>query len=57
MWPAPVPVPSQVAGFPSIAYHWRSTAESGTPAALHANESPPSGERAVEKFASVRSLK
>src|SRR5438477_9253991 len=44
-------------GSPSIAYHCRSTAVSGTPVLLQVNVAPPSSERAVLKFASVRSLK
>src|SRR6267378_3082987 len=44
-------------GSPSVAYHWRSTAVSGTPALLQRNDAPWSPERAVLKLASVRSLK
>src|SRR5256885_266973 len=44
-------------GSPSIAYHCRSTAVSGTPVLLQVNVTPKSSERAVLKFASVRSLK
>src|SRR4051812_14371865 len=40
-------------GSPSIAYHWRSTAVSGTPVLLQVNVAPKSSERAVLKFASV----
>src|SRR5947209_20578290 len=57
LWPAPVPRTSAVVGFPSTAYHWRSTAASGTPALLQRNDAPWSTERAVLKLASVRSLK
>src|SRR5207302_11267264 len=44
-------------GSPSVAYHWRSTAVSGTPVLLQMNVAPWSPERAVLKLASVRSLK
>src|SRR2546425_10594317 len=57
LWPAPLPRPVAVVGFPSTAYHWRSTAVSGTPVLLQTNVAPWSSERAVLKFASVRSLK
>src|SRR5438105_4379272 len=57
LWPAPLPEPSPVLGLPSIAYHCRSTAASGTPVGLHVNESPSSSERAVLKLTSVKSLK
>src|SRR6478735_8398989 len=44
-------------GSPSIEYHCRSTAVSGTPVLLQVKVAPKSSERAVLKFASVRSLK
>src|SRR5713226_2939965 len=57
LWPAPVSRPVPVVGFPSTAYHWRSTAVSGTPMLLQRNVAPWSPERAVLKLTSVRSLK
>src|SRR4029077_15958122 len=42
---------------PSVAYHWRSTAASGTPVLLQRNDAPWSPERAVLKLTRVRSLK
>src|SRR4051812_37085329 len=44
-------------GSPSIAYHWRSTAVSGTPVLLQVTVLPWSSERLTEKLTSVRSLK
>src|SRR5205807_8555704 len=44
-------------GSPSVEYHWRSTAVSGTPVLLQTKLVPWSPERAVLKLASVRSLK
>src|SRR5712692_2139489 len=44
-------------GSPSVAYHWRSTAVSGTPVLLQTKVAPWSSERAVLKLARVRSLK
>src|SRR5438874_5716977 len=57
LWPAPLPRPFPVPGFPSTAYHCRSTAPSGTPALLQTNVAPWSSERAVLKFTSVKSMK
>src|SRR2546428_2817432 len=57
LWPAPLPRPVPVVGSPSTAYHCRSTAVSGTPVLLQTNVVPSSGERAVLKLMSVRSLK
>src|SRR5437870_7115847 len=50
-------LPPPFTGSPSVAYHWRSTAVSGTPVLLQGNVTPPSSERPTLKFASVRSLK
>src|ERR1700720_1002048 len=43
--PAPLSRPVPVVGFPSTAYHWRSTAVSGTPVLLQRKVAPKSAER------------